>query len=243
MVSSTGGHIGRTYWIPAAAHDVVAERRLYSWGDSLMRLFSPKGHFPRRSSVTMPTWGSALASAVVFAAALVSCGGGSSPAPATSAGAATVAPSGAPATAAPTAAGTSSTAGNPSDACSVVTKADVEAAFGGSSTAGKSEAYGVCTFQVSGTLKAGKPGDTPLGLRVFFDIRYITYATIKPSLGDAVTKVDGLGSEAYYSSLNNLLHVQVPGGMLTVGSNMDLPDKAIQQQSTIDLAKAILARL
>ena len=71
----------------------------------------------------------------------------------------------------------------------------------------------------------------------------MTYATVKPLMGDAVAKVDGLGSEAYYASVGNLLHVQVPGGMLTIGSNADLPDKAIQQQSAIALAKAVIARL
>lgn len=126
----------------------------------------------------------------------------------------------------------------------MVTKAAVEAAFGGSSTDGKAGLAGMCTFDVSGKLKAGDPGNSPLGLRVFFDAKYVPYATIKASLGDAVTKIDGLGAEAYYAAALGTFHVQVPGGMLTIGEkNQDLLDKAILQQSTIDLAKAILARL
>lgn len=87
-------------------------------------------------------------------------------------------PSTAPAvTATPTAVGSSpGTAGNPSSACSVATKTDVEAAFGGSSTEGQAGDFSVCTFEVSGALKAGNPGD-PLGLRVFFDTKYVPFAT------------------------------------------------------------------
>ena len=146
----------------------------------------------------------------------------------------------------------SSNAGaNPSSSCSVATKADVEAAFGGSSTEGLAGDYGLCTFDVSGALKAGDPGD-PLGIRVFFDTKYVSFATIKSTMTqagqpDAVNLIDGLGAEAYYSAdlgTGNLLHVQVPGGMLTLGlKNTDLLNGTIVKQSAIDLAKAILARL
>ena len=217
-----------------------------------MRLFSPKSQFQGRAAVAGRVPRRVFAGALVLAAALAACGGASSPAPAGSSGTPTAVPSGtagsaatagAPASGAPSTNGSSNTGGNPSDACSVVAKADVEAAFGGSSTDGTVDSSKVCTFEVSGTLKAGQPGESPLRLRVFFDVHYVTYATVKPMLGDAVVKVDGLGSEAYYTSQGNLLHVQVPGGMLTIGSNADLPDKAIQQQSTIDLAKTVIARL
>lgn len=64
---------------------------------------------------------------------------------------------------------------------------------------------------------------------------------------DAVTLIDGLGTGAYYSAdlgTGSLLHVQVPGGMLTLGlKNADLLDGAIAKQGAIDLAKAVLAHL
>ncbi len=212
-----------------------------------MRLFSPKSHPPGRSAGVGLTRYRGLAGTLVLATTLAACGGSSSPAPATSTAdgaAASVAASGAPASAVPSTDASSSTAGNPSDSCLVVSKTDVEAAFGGSSTDGKAGEYGVCTFDVSGTLKAGDPGDSPLGLRVFFDTTYVPYATIKASAGDGVAMIDGLGTEAYYSAALGTLHVQVPGGMLTIGEkSQDLLDGAILQQSTIDLAKAILAHL
>ncbi len=104
---------------------------------------------------------------------------------------------------------------------------------------------------MSGALKAGDPGD-PLGLRVFFDAKYVSFATAKSLMTqvghpDAVNSIDGLGTEAYYSAdlgTGSLLHVQVPGGMLTLGmKNGGLLDGAIVKQSAIDLAKAVRARL
>ncbi|MEO8468678.1 MAG: hypothetical protein ABI573_03305 [Chloroflexota bacterium] len=127
----------------------------------------------------------------------------------------------------------------------------MEAAFGGSSTEGKAGDFGVCTFDISGALKAGDPGD-PLGLRIFFDAKYVTYAAAKALMTqagqpDAVTSIDGLGTEAYYSAdlgTGSLLHVQVPGGMLTLGmKNGAQLDGATVKQSATDLAKAILAHL
>lgn len=210
-----------------------------------MRPFSSRSHLPIRSSSSGPAKRGALIGALALAAALAACSGAGGPAPAVSAAAvATGAPSSAPGGATPSTGGSSSTAGNPADSCLVATKADVEAAFGGSSTVGRTGSYGMCTFDVSGKLKAGNPGDSPLGLRVFFDPKYIPYATIKQAMGDAVAKVDGVGSEAYYASTQGLLHVQVPGGMLTVGAtNLDLLDKGVLQQSVAALARAILARL
>ncbi len=192
-----------------------------------------------------------LALALGLAFVLGACSGSSSPGP-SSTGSAPQESAATTATATPAALSSSSTTGgNPSSTCSVTTKADVEAAFGGSSTEGQAGDYGVCTFDVSGALKAGDPGD-PLGLRVFFDAKYVSFATAKSLMTqagqpDAVTAIDGLGTEAYYSAdlgTGSLLHVQVPGGMLTLGmKNGDLLDGAIVKQSAIDLAKAVLARL
>ncbi len=210
-----------------------------------MRLLSLKSSDPGGAPFAGLTGRRGLAGALVLVTVLAACTGGSVPAPAASSAASTGAATSAAPSKAPSSAGASSnTAGNPADSCSVATKADVEAAFGGSSTDGQAGQYGVCTFDVSGKVKAGGPGDSPVGIRVFFDAKYVTYAAIKASIGDAVTQVDGLGAEAYYAASLGTFHVQVPGGMLTIGvKNKDTLDAGVLQQSVIDLAKAILARL
>ncbi len=206
-----------------------------------MRMFTTKSQSKGLSFASGLTRRLGLAGALVLVGTLAACSGGSA---ATSGASSVAQPSSAQGSAAPSAAGSSSNAGNPADSCTVATKADVEAAFGGTSTVGKSGDYGVCTFDVSGALKAGNPGDSPLGLRVFFDKKYISYATIKPIQGDKVVQVDGVGTEAYYTAETGLLHVQVPGGMLTVGgTNFSALDKAALQGSMVALGKAIVAHL
>ena len=60
--------------------------------------------------------------------------------------------------------------------------------------------------------------------------------------GDSVTKVDGLGTEAWYAL--DTVHVKIAGGELAVVALwIGNFDKAIIQKDTITLAKAILARL
>lgn len=176
------------------------------------------------------------------------CGGGAATTPGASSGAAASAqvPSGAPVSssafassspAASTGAGTI-----PADECSVVTKADVEAAFGGSSSAGTIDENGHCTFDVSGTIHAGPNAGLPGTVGVSFGDKFDPYDTAKFLFGDAVTKVDGLGTEAWYGL--TAVHAKIPGGELVVGglwvANVD---KAIVEKDTITLAKAILARL
>jgi hypothetical protein len=216
-----------------------------------MHLISPKIESAGRSSVAGPARRRGLAFVVILVIALAACGGASSAAPAVPSVAPTATPSGAPAaaaqsvaptSAAPSTGGSSTTAGIPSDPCSVVQKADVEAAFGGSSSAGKIDENGACVFDVSGKLKAGGPGPVPVGVSVSFTDSYETYAREKVVFGDAVTKIDGLGSEAWYAL--TALHVQIPGGELVVdGLGVGDFDKAVMQQSTVDLGKAVLAHL
>jgi hypothetical protein len=211
---------------------------------TLHRPASRLGLLARPRAWTFPT---AAIGAVLVASIVAACGGGTS---ATSSGAASSAASSAPASSptdatASAAASTGTGAGsgaNPSDPCSLVTRADVEAAFGGSPTAGKIDENGTCAFDVSGTIHAGPNAGVPGTVGVSFGRKFDPYDTAKLLFGDAVTKVDGLGTEAWYGLA--AVHAKIAGGELVVGGfwvgNLD---KAVIQKDTITLAKAILAHL
>jgi hypothetical protein len=188
-------------------------------------------------------------------AILAACGGGAATTPGASSGAAASGPSGVPASspanaasspgasspAASTGTGTG-TGANPSDECSVVTRADVEAAFGGSSSAGKIDENGHCAFEVSGTIHAGKVASVPVVVGVSFGDRYTIYDTAKMLFGDAVTKVDGLGTDAWYGL--TAVHAKIAGGELVVsGAGLGNFNRDTLEADAITLAKTILARL
>lgn len=189
------------------------------------------------------------------AAILAACGGGSAATPAASSGAASATPAGsaapssapasAPADTASPAASTGAGTGSgviPDDPCSVVTRADVEAAFGGSSSDGAIDEDGACAFQVSGSVHAGKTGSTPGYVGVSFSDEFQTYEDEKVVLGDGVTKVEGLGTEAWFAL--SAVHAKIAGGELVVGGvwvgdfNRDT-----LKADTITLAEAILSRV
>jgi hypothetical protein len=130
----------------------------------------------------------------------------------------------------------------PSDECSVVTKADVEAAFGGSSSVGKIDENGHCTFDVSGAIHAGPAPVVPGAVGVSFGDKYTIYDTAKMLFGDTITKVDGLGTEAWYGL--TAVHVKIAGGELVVaGLWVGDFNRDTIQKDTITLAKTILAHL
>lgn len=124
----------------------------------------------------------------------------------------------------------------------MVTAADVEAAFGGSSSTGKIDENGHCAFEVSGDIHAGTNKGGPGFVVVSFSDLYSTFDREKLLFGDLVTKVDGLGTEAWYGL--SAVHVKIAGGELVVGglwvANVD---KSVIQADTITLAKTILPRL
>lgn len=205
----------------------------------------------RRPARALASTSARAAIGILVAAAIVAaCGGGAAITPGASSGAAASAqvPSGAPvsssafASSSPAASTGAGTGTIPADECSVVTKADVEAAFGGSSSAGTIDENGHCTFDVSGTIHAGPNAGLPGTVGVSFGDKFDPYDTAKFLFGDAVTKVDGLGTEAWYGL--TAVHAKIPGGELVVGglwvANVD---KAIVEKDTITLAKAILAHL
>jgi hypothetical protein len=122
----------------------------------------------------------------------------------------------------------------------VVSAADIEAAYGGSSSEGVVDQE-ACAFQVTGTMLAGKP-DSPFLVRIGFVPQFTPYETIKATLGDAVTKVDGLGKPAW--SALNVLHVQVGGGSMQLAAGgVGTFDKPTLVAEGLALAKTILSRI
>jgi hypothetical protein len=190
---------------------------------------------------------------------LGACGGGNAatagpsasiPSAAAPSGAASSAPSGpvasAPvdATASPAASASPASGGGaiPSDECSVVTKADVQAAFGGNPSAATVDENGHCTFEVSGTIHAGPNAGIPGTVGVSFSDQFTPYETAKLLFGDSVTKVDGLGTDAWYGL--TAVHAKIAGGEVVVGGFwVGNFDRDILQKDTITLTKAILAHL
>jgi hypothetical protein len=83
----------------------------------------------------------------------------------------------------------------PTDACSLLTTEQVSAALGGAVGPGKTLAGGVCQWT-----QTGKPGAALLKL----DVTLITpehFARLKSVTQGTITKVGGLGDEAFYSTL------------------------------------------
>jgi hypothetical protein len=124
----------------------------------------------------------------------------------------------------------------------VVTKADVEAAFGGSSTAGKIDENGKCAFDVSGAIHAGPKPVVPGSVAVSFGDTFTSYDRAKLVFGDAIMKVDGLGTDAWYGL--TAVHAKVAGGELVVaGFWVGTFNRDTLKADTITLTKAILGHL
>ena len=211
---------------------------------------------PVRALASMPA--RAAIGILVAAATFAACGGGAATtpgatpatAPGASSGAAASAqalygaPASSPANAAssPAASTGPGTGAIPSDECSVVTRADVEAAFGGSSSVGKIDENGHCTFEVSGTIHAGPNASVPGSVLVSFGDTFDPYDTAKRLFGDAVTKVDGLGTDAWYAL--TAVHAKIAGGEIAVaGLWVGNFNRDTLKADTITLTKTILARL
>lgn len=202
----------------------------------------------RTSTVPTAAFGILLAATIVAA-----CGSGTAtapPAPAAPSAATSATPSGAPvssptdATASAAASGGTGTGAGavPSDPCSVVTKADVEAAFGGSSSAGKIDENGSCAFEVSGTIHAGPNASVPGSVGVSFGDTFDSYDRARVVFGDAITNVDGLGTDAWYGL--SAVHAKIAGGELVVaGFWVGNFNRDTLKADTITLTKAILAHL
>ena len=159
----------------------------------------------------------------------------------TPAGGSSAAASAAPAASGPAAASAGSGT-IPSNQCAPVTAADVEAAYGGTSTPGKLDENGHCAFEVSGNIHAGPNSGLPGEIGVSFNDRWTTFETAKLLFGDAVTKVDGLGTDAWFAL--KALHVKIAGGEFAIAALwIANVDQAIIQKDTVTLAKTILTHL
>jgi hypothetical protein len=77
---------------------------------------------------------------------------------------------------------------------------------------------------------------------VSFGDKYTIYDTAKMLFGDTVTKVDGLGTEAWYGL--TAVHAKIAGGELVVsGLWVGNFNRDTIRTDTITLAKTILAHL
>jgi hypothetical protein len=182
------------------------------------------------SAVTPSAAGSAAAGSAAAGSAAAGSGAPASP---------PVGPTTSPAASASPAGGTGAI---PSDVCSVVTKADVQAAFGGNPSAPTVDENGHCSFDVSGTIHAGPNAGVPGTVGVSFGDQFSPYDTAKVVFGDSITKVDGLGTEAWYGL--TAVHAKIAGGELVVsGFWVGHFDLDILQKDTVTLTKTILAHL
>jgi hypothetical protein len=216
----------------------------------LVTLYRPTSRFRLRVLPRASTFPTAAIGALLVASMVAACGGGTAATTAASSGAVSPAASSAPASSptnvtasAAVSTGTGAGSGaNPSDPCSVVTKADVEAAFGGSSTAGTIDENGKCAFEVSGAIHAGPKPVVPGSVAVSFGDTFDSYDRAKVVFGDAITKVDGLGTDAWYGL--TAVHAKVAGGELVVaGFWVGTFNRDTLRADTITLTKAILGHL
>ena len=192
----------------------------------------------------------ALIAALVVVAGCSGGGGATTPsgAPASTGPAASAAQaSGAPATPAPASAAATSpqpAAGGgtfPSDPCKLVTAADVSASYGGKVHALGLDEHGACPFEIEGKAKAGQSAAAG-EFAVSFGDRWSSYDTAKMLFGDGVTKVDGLGTEAY--SVGGFIHAKVGTGDLIVGGVwVGDYDRALLASEDAEMAKLLLGRL
>jgi hypothetical protein len=129
----------------------------------------------------------------------------------------------------------------PADPCKLVTAADVTAVYGGSVKALGLDEHGACPFEITGKAKAGQSAAAG-EFAVSFGDRWSSYETAKKLFGSGVTKVDGLGTEAY--SIGGFIHAQVGTGDLVVGGVwVGDYDRALLATEDAEMAKLLLGRL
>ena len=143
--------------------------------------------------------------------------------------------------------GSSGTLTPPDDACSVVTESDVQGLFGGNvePVASDDDEDNSCSFSVTdgnGLLK-DYAKTIPQIVGVTFDEGWIGYDQEKQVFGDAVDKVDGLGSEAWIGL--GAIHVNLGGDneMVTTTVFGEIYDPTVIAGERYSLAKLVLSRL
>ena len=129
----------------------------------------------------------------------------------------------------------------PADPCKLVTAADVTAVYGGSVKALGLDEHNACPFEITGKAKAGTSAAAG-EFAVSFSDRWTSYDTAVKLFGTGVTKVDGLGTEAY--SVGGFIHAQVGTGALVVGGVwVGDYDRALLATEDAEMAKLLLGRL
>jgi len=163
--------------------------------------------------------------------------------PAASAAIASSAPD-APASATPAAASPQAATGGgtlPADPCKLVTAADVSSIYGGNVKALGLDDNGSCAFEITGKAKAGQSAAAG-EFAVSFGDSFTSYDTAKKLFGNGVTKVEGLGTEAY--SAGGFIHSKVGAGDLVVGG-VWVGDyvRSLLATEDAEMAKLLLGRL
>ena len=135
----------------------------------------------------------------------------------------------------------------PDDACSVITDTDIKALFGGEvePVENDDDDDNSCTFSVTKAngLVEDYAATTPQIVGITFDDGYITYDEELAAMGDAVDKVEGLGSEAWIGL--GAIHVDLGDDNELVVTTIfgAIYDPVVIAGERYALAKMVLARL
>lgn len=199
---------------------------------------------------------------IVSLLSVTACGGGAGPAgpagptptPTAGAGGAASGPpvastSGASAGPAGSNGGNGGTSGQhqvPAVACSVISETDIQGLFGGDvvAVANDDPSDNTCSFSVTKAngLLANYAATTPQIVAVTFDNGYIGYDEEHGAMGDAVTRVDGLGAEAWLGL--GAIHVDLGGENQLIVTTVfgAIYDATVIAGERLLLAKLVLAR-
>jgi hypothetical protein len=199
---------------------------------------------------------------ILFVSACAGGGGGGggaaspTPSPTAGGGASSSGPSAsAPASGAPASPGASSGEGTgssgsrtpPDDACSVITVTDIKELFGGEvePVENDDDDDNSCSFSVTKAngLVEDYAATTPQIVAVTFDDGYIGYDEEHSAMGDAVDKVEGLGSEAWIGL--GAIHVDLGDDNELVITTIfgAIYDPQVIEGERYALAKLVLSRL
>ena len=135
----------------------------------------------------------------------------------------------------------------PDDACSVITDTDIKELFGGDvePVENDDDEDNSCSFSVTKAngLVQDWAADIPQIVGVTFDEGYISYDEEHAAMGDAVDKVEGLGSEAWIGL--GAIHVDLGDENELVVTTVfgEIYDPTVITGERYALAKMVLARL
>ena len=157
--------------------------------------------------------------------------------------------SGAPASAATSEDGSGSSDGKrvPDDACAVITDTDIKDLFGGDvePVENDDDDDNSCSFSVTNAngLVEDFAATTPQIVGITFDEGYIGYDEEHAAMGDAVDKVEGLGSEAWIGL--GAIHVDLGDENELVVTTIfgEIYDPTVIAGERYALAKMVLSRL